>query len=69
MPTARSITTGPENDQILSWRRQQLCGSGFGATLAAQIAADARYDLHALIELVERGCPPLLAVRIQAPLE
>ena len=26
------------------------------------------YDLHALIELVERGCPPALAIRILAPL-
>jgi hypothetical protein len=29
----------------------------------------ARYDLHQLIELVEQGCPPELAVRILAPLE
>jgi hypothetical protein len=28
-----------------------------------------RYDLHALIELVERGCPCHLAVRILAPLD
>jgi hypothetical protein len=28
-----------------------------------------RYDLHALIDLVERGCPPELAVRILTPLE
>ena len=33
------------------------------------LARDARYDLHALLELVERGCPPELAVRIVAPLE
>jgi hypothetical protein len=26
-------------------------------------------DLHALIELIERGCPPELAARILAPLE
>jgi hypothetical protein len=26
-------------------------------------------DLHALIELVERGCPPPLAARILAPLD
>ena len=34
-----------------------------------RLARDPRYDLHALIELVERGCPPELAVRILAPLE
>jgi hypothetical protein len=53
---------------LLDWRRRQLCVSGFPAGLAAQIAGDRRYDLHALIELTERGCPPELAVRILAPL-
>jgi hypothetical protein len=37
--------------------------------MASQLAADPRYDLHALIELVDRGCSPELAVRILAPLE
>jgi hypothetical protein len=32
-------------------------------------ARDPCYDLHALIELVERGCDPVAAVRIVAPLE
>jgi hypothetical protein len=30
---------------------------------------DARYDLHALIELVGRACRPELAARIVAPLD
>lgn len=55
--------------RILVWRRQRLIESGFPAPLAAQLAADSRFDLHALIELAERGCPPELAVRIMAPLE
>ena len=41
--------------------------SGFPLPLAGALAADAHYDLHALIELVERGCEPALAVRILAP--
>jgi hypothetical protein len=69
MTAARYATTSTEGDQLWSWRREQLCTSGFEAELAAQIARDARYDLHALIELVGRGCPPHLAVRILAPLE
>jgi hypothetical protein len=44
-------------------------GSGFPPRLARRVAHDVSYDLHALIELVERGCPPALAVRILAPLE
>jgi hypothetical protein len=51
------------------WRREQLVGSGFPLPLAASLARDPCYDLHALIELVERGCQPELAVRIVAPLE
>jgi hypothetical protein len=54
---------------VVRWRREQLTGSGFPLPLAVRIAADARYDLHALIELTERGCAPELATRILAPSE
>lgn len=56
-------------DEIERWRRDQLAGSGFSHALAAAIASDPRYDLHVLIELVERGCRPDLAARILAPLD
>jgi hypothetical protein len=55
--------------EIASWRHRQLVASGFPSALARRVAHDPAYDLHALIELVERGCPPALAVRILAPLE
>jgi hypothetical protein len=51
------------------WRRDQLTGVGFSLSVAARLACDERWDIHALIELVERGCPPNLAARIAAPLE
>ncbi len=54
---------------VVAWRREQLVKSRFPLPLAARVAEDMRYDLHALIELVERGCQPDLAVRILAPLE
>jgi len=54
---------------VISWRRDQLVHSGFPLPVASDIARDGRFDLHALIELAERGCPPELAVRILAPLE
>ena len=69
MRTAREVTIETDGDPVRSWRCEQLCTSGFGPALAAQVAGDPRYDLHALIELVERGCPPDLAARILAPLE
>ena len=56
-------------DEVALWRREQLLDSGFSQPLADRVAADVRVDLHALIELVERGCRPDLAIRILAPLE
>ena len=54
---------------VTSWRRDRLIEAGFPLPVASQLARDPRYDLHALIELVEQGCPPELALRILAPLE
>jgi len=56
-------------DEVAEWRLAQLSQAGFQPPLAVEVAADARFDLHALIELVEHGCPPALAVRILAPLD
>ena len=61
--------SGQTGEDVAGWRRARLLESGFPHSLAAGLAADPRYDLHALIELVERGCRPDLAVRILAPLE
>jgi hypothetical protein len=62
-------TTEDTGHEVVRWRREQLVASGFLLPLATRLAKDERYDLHALIELTERGCPPELAVRILAPLE
>ena len=60
----RSAGASPE-----AWRERRLVDTGFPRGLAARLARDVRYDVHALIELVERGCPPDLAARILAPLD
>jgi hypothetical protein len=62
-------TSAQTLDEVVCWRREQLVESGFPLALAAMVAKDTEYDLHALIGLVERDCPPDLAVRILAPLE
>jgi hypothetical protein len=54
---------------MIRWRRERLLSAGFDLELAKEISHDSGIDLHALIELVERGCPPPLAARILAPLE
>ena len=53
----------------VEWRRNRLVEAEFPRELATRLARDACSDLHALIELVERGCPPSLAARILAPLD
>jgi hypothetical protein len=53
---------------VMRWRRQRLVEAGFEHDVAGELAADAAYDLHALLDLVDRGCPPELAARILAPL-
>jgi hypothetical protein len=63
------IETVSETRSVVAWRRRQLRESGFPPSLAARVAEDERYDLHALIELVERGCRAELAVRILMPLD
>ena len=55
--------------RLVQWRREYLAGVGVDPGLAASVAADLRWDLHALMQLLERGCPPDLAVRILGPLD
>jgi hypothetical protein len=62
-PKARDLQS------VVAWRRSQLIHAGFSASLAARVARDERYDLHELVELIERGCTPALALRILGPTE
>ena len=64
-----SRNTVPPLDPIVLWRRDRLREAGFTATLATELAVDRRMDIHALLSLIDRGCPPALAARILAPLE
>jgi hypothetical protein len=64
-----AVTPEHERDGVIEWRRTQLLRSGFPLEVAADVAENDGYDLHSVLELVERGCPPELALRIVAPLE
>jgi hypothetical protein len=59
----------PTVDPVVVWRRDRLREAGFDQELAGRLAEDCAYDLHALLGLAERGCPPDLAVRILAPID
>jgi hypothetical protein len=60
-------TPGPPID-VVSWRICRLLEHGFPQPLAEELAHQ-RVDLHALLQLVDAGCPPHLAARILAPME
>ena len=67
--TSRGMTacgSGPPTD-ARTWRRCRLLEAGFPQDLADAVAADPLFDLHVLMQLLDRGCPPDLAVRIAAP--
>jgi hypothetical protein len=54
---------------VLAWRSHVLRQAGCEAGLAWELAADGGIDLHDLLNLIDRGCPPHLAARILAPLD
>jgi hypothetical protein len=53
----------------VAWREARLRVAGFEREAASHLARGDAVDLHELLELVDRGCPPKLAARILAPLE
>jgi hypothetical protein len=58
----------PVPRDVLRWRRSLLLEAGFAPEVARELAANPEYDLHGLLNLIDRGCPPRLAARILAPL-
>jgi hypothetical protein len=72
MTTQHLPTTGswraPGPSDIVEWRARRLRDGGFPADLAQALAGQA-VDLHALLQLVDAGCPPDLAARILSPQE
>jgi hypothetical protein len=58
---------GPPVD-VVAWRACRLREAGFAPALADNLATQ-RVDLHALLQLVDAGCPPELAARILSPVD
>ena len=67
---ANHVARAPEHvpQDVIVWRLALLLEAGFAEEHANGLARDPRYDLHGLLNLVDRGCPPHLAARILAPL-
>ena len=57
------------DERYVAWRALCLRNAGFEPSEASRLACNTEFDLHALLELIDRGCRPDLAVRIVAPLD
>jgi hypothetical protein len=53
-----------ELERVERWRAEELIRAGYDADAALDLAARADVDLHGAVELLERGCPADVAVRI-----
>lgn len=67
--SAHTRTLDSEAKAVVAWRRQRLSAAGFNPPTAEALARDPSVDLHALLDLVDKGCSPQLAARILAPLD
>jgi hypothetical protein len=62
--TVADLTAFESEQSIIHWRFSQLTRSGYGFDDAITLAARFDIDLHIAADLVSRGCPPRLALRI-----
>ena len=62
--TATDVHIETELERIESWRREELERAGYSAGAATELARRHDVDLHVAVDLVERGCPPDIALRI-----
>jgi hypothetical protein len=64
MPTAETTTQPTEQELVERWRAQELQRAGFDPEAAAELARRGDVDLHAAVELLQKGCPPAVALSI-----
>ena len=62
--TTAETDTFEETELIEAWRAEALERAGYGAAAAAEIAVRHDIDLHFATDLLERGCPAEVALRI-----
>ena len=62
--TVADLTAFEEEQSVIHWRFTMLSRSGYGFDEAITLAARVDVDLHRAADLVARGCPPQLALRI-----
>jgi hypothetical protein len=58
------IAVETETERVERWRIGELERAGYDAAQAQVLARRMEVDLHHAVDLVGRGCPPELALRI-----
>ena len=64
MTTAELLRARATDDEVVSWRREQLRRAGCRRFEAEVLARELRVDLHEAVGLLERGCPSRIALNI-----
>jgi hypothetical protein len=59
-----SMIEHSEIERIERWRAEELERAGYEPRAAGRLAVRHDVDLHTAVELLERGCPADLALRI-----
>ena len=59
-----SIIEQSEIERIERWRAEELERAGYEPRAAGRLAVRHDVDLHAAVDLLERGCPTDLALKI-----
>jgi hypothetical protein len=59
-----TLVDSTEIERIERWRAEELERAGYEPRAAGRLAVRHDVDLHAAVELLERGCPVDLALRI-----
>jgi hypothetical protein len=63
MPVVQEIIE-TEQERVERWRAEELMRAGFDPAAAVELASRHDVDLHRAAELIDRGCPPELAMQI-----
>ena len=58
------IAVETETERVERWRIGELERAGYDAAQAQVLARRMEVDLHHAVDIVGRGCPPELALRI-----
>jgi ABC-type phosphate/phosphonate transport system substrate-binding protein len=62
--TAADTEVRDEIELVEAWRAEQLEMAGYDAPAAVELALRQDVDLHVAVNLVARGCPTELALKI-----